>query len=245
MLTRRAIKAIQACFLALLVAWVAFGSWYSSPYFPPNTQTVNGSYYGTDNSSASGASPKADDRIAEYTWWVAAFTCVLAVVSSFQIFFLIRANRTAQIAAEHIPRVERGYIVGGGPSPVGNGFACIDIANYGKTVAILTKVEWGFCEETDFPTDAPVSELLKTGRLKVDGCLVVEDVFPANRPPGYLQETRFPISQALGKIFYGKFTYSILFDSDEHFSTFKLRVRPTTPGPYISVGLPGSNSDWK
>ena len=155
----------------------------------------------------------------------------------------INKIKTEGEAAEYIPRVERGYIVGGGPSFV-DGFGYVDIVNYGKTAAILTKVEWGFCEEKDFPVDAPVSALLKTGRLKVDDCRITEDVLPPNRPPGHLQDTKFLISKALGKIFYGKFTYSILFDSDEHFSTFKLRFIPRD-GSYFTVGLPGSYSDWK
>jgi len=119
------------------------------------------------------------------------------------------------------------------------------VANRGKTPAILTKVEWGFCLEEQFPKDAPVSKLLKDGRLKVETC-EMEDVLPQNNGPGVaLHDLKFSIAEVRGKIFYGRFTYSIPFDpSEEHFSTFKLRVPQNWPfAP--SVGLPGSYSDWK
>src|SRR5207249_9527867 len=77
----------------------------------------------------------------------AAFTVILALSTIALRISTRDAALAAKAAAEHIPRVERGYIVGGGPTPIGNGFACIDIVNYRKTAAILTKVEWGFCEE--------------------------------------------------------------------------------------------------
>ena len=136
----------------------------------------------------------------------AVSTLLLAIATLFLALSTHNSARAAKAAADHIPRVERGYVVGGGPSDIGNGVARIDIVNYGKTAAILTKVEWGFCDEKDFPTDAPVSELLKDGRLKIDHYRIMEDVLPPNRPPVYLQNTNFPISKAVGKIFYGKFT---------------------------------------
>ena len=50
-------------------------------------------------------SPKsAEDRIADYTWWLSAFTLGLAVVSSFQIYFLIRADKTARLMAQTAQR---------------------------------------------------------------------------------------------------------------------------------------------
>lgn len=41
-----------------------------------------------------------DDRIAAYTLWLAIFTGALVVVSSLQIFFLLRADKTARISAD-------------------------------------------------------------------------------------------------------------------------------------------------
>jgi hypothetical protein len=52
-------------------------------------------------SSAYVAAPElAEDRIADYTWWLSAFTLALVVISVSQIFFLTRADKTARTAAE-------------------------------------------------------------------------------------------------------------------------------------------------
>jgi len=68
-----------------------------------------------------------------------------------------------------------------------------------------------------------------------------EDVLPAGAGPKAILETKFRLSEAAGKILFGKFTYAILFDKDEHFSTFKLKVGADG---IQSDGLPGSYSDW-
>lgn len=39
-------------------------------------------------------------RIADYTGWLAIFTCALVLVSGLQIYFLIRADKTARISAD-------------------------------------------------------------------------------------------------------------------------------------------------
>jgi len=81
--------------LALFIAWVSFGSWYAwrSSLPPPDQQTIS------QRSHPTGPNISAEDRIADYTWWVAAFTFALSIVSAFQIFFLIRADKTARITA--------------------------------------------------------------------------------------------------------------------------------------------------
>lgn len=49
---------------------------------------------------ASVIAPKpADERIADYTWWLTFFTAVLGGASIIQGFFLLRADKTARIAA--------------------------------------------------------------------------------------------------------------------------------------------------
>jgi len=42
----------------------------------------------------------AEERIADYTWWLSCFTLALVVISTFQISFLIRADKTARITAD-------------------------------------------------------------------------------------------------------------------------------------------------
>jgi hypothetical protein len=97
MLTVRQI--VHAIVVALFVAWISFGSWYSwySSVPPTYKQAIEQSHDRTGNG---GAKITPDERIANYTWWVAAFTFALAFVSAFQLFFLTRADKTARIAAE-------------------------------------------------------------------------------------------------------------------------------------------------
>lgn len=186
-----------------------------------------------------------DRRIARYTMWLAAFTGILAVSTIFLWWATRNAAKAAKAATEHIPRVERAYIVGGGPWQVSNApqdIAFVSIGNYGKTGAILKCVEFGFCKEEDFPPDGVVSELLNAGRLIPGRIINTEDVLPPGAGPKALYQTAFPLAEAADQIFFGRFTYSIFFDSDVHFSTFKLKVGAEGRG---SFGLPGSYSDWK
>jgi uncharacterized protein YpmB len=97
---RRAQKAIWIALFVCLV--VGFGSavWQSSTV-SPYQQAKYDANRATKGRTASIAKPESsDERIADYTWWVAAFTLCLAFVSAFQIFFLIRADQTARIMAE-------------------------------------------------------------------------------------------------------------------------------------------------
>jgi len=107
---------------------------------------------------------KADDRIAKYTRWLAILTGGLVVANIIQFFFLYRADQTARISAEtarksaeHIPRVERAYLHGGG-APIGtvawteNGVTKnfptfrLDINNHGKTPGELLEYGIGWCK---------------------------------------------------------------------------------------------------
>jgi hypothetical protein len=185
---------------------------------------------------------------------IAIFTVVLAI-STILLWFSTRAAvDAAKAAADHIPRVERAYIVGGGPirrrgadgeflDPPELGW--VSVGNYGKTPAILKKVEWGFCDEDIFPGGRPVSEILDRHLLpkKVREAIRTqprEDVLRAGDGPKAVADSAFSLIEHNGQIFFGRFTYSILFDNRERFSTFKLKLA----GPSGSVGLPGSYMDW-
>lgn len=52
----------------------------------------------------------ASERVAYYTKVLAIFTGVLAAVSFVQGIFLIRADNTARLSAEALPRMERAYV---------------------------------------------------------------------------------------------------------------------------------------
>jgi hypothetical protein len=253
-------RVLSAAFLVVfffLFAIFAIGSWSCNQPPKPNSEageTVEAApkdcsaAYGTFfvGLRDSGKFVRTYDKeiVAISTVVIAAFTMILGVFT----VSLARSTRVAANAAkrgaDYIPNVERGYIVGGGPRIADDGRHYIDIVNYGKTAAILTKVEWGFCDEAAFPKDARVSELLKTGQLTPDEIRTTENVYPPNLPMPP-RNTELDLSKAMGKILYGKFTYLILFDSEEHFSTFKLRFIRRPDGGWHTEGLPGSYSDWK
>jgi hypothetical protein len=185
---------------------------------------------------------------------IAIFTIILAISTSLLWCFTRAAAYAAKAAADHIPRVERAYVFGGGPiqrcdadgkplDPPELGW--VSVGNYGKTPAILKKVEWGFCDEDVFPTDRPVSEILNRRLLPKEMREAIktqprEDVLRAGDGPKPVPESAFSFLEHSGRIFFGRFTYSVLFDDQEHFSTFKLKLG----SPAGSVGLPGSYTDW-
>jgi len=97
MLVARAHKIAVSVVFVLLAAWLLVGSLL----VPPNQRAIESGSYGTQESGRKIAMPNsAEDRIADYTWWLSAFTLALVVVSAVQIRFLIRADKTARIAAE-------------------------------------------------------------------------------------------------------------------------------------------------
>jgi hypothetical protein len=118
----------------------------------------------------------------------------------------------------------------------------VSVGNYGRTPAVLTRIEWGFCDEIEFPTNRPVSQLLDRNLLPAGtvNSLQKDDVYRPGGNPSLIEGTDFHLAENVGKIFFGRLTYRILFDDDEHFSTFKLRIDPNGQ----SSGLPGCYSDW-
>ena len=84
----------------LAVAIFAMGMTFQSSLPPPNQEAAQTSNPSAEHSSTKITGPNSpDERIANYTWWLSAFTLALVVVSAFQGFFLIRADKTARTAA--------------------------------------------------------------------------------------------------------------------------------------------------
>lgn len=101
--------------LALFLGLGTFGIWseISSQHHP----TSQAPHRASDSAKPYIDPRSSEERIADYTLWLERFTGLLALVSAVQIFFLIRADRTARIsadaaktAAEAIPLLERPYI---------------------------------------------------------------------------------------------------------------------------------------
>jgi hypothetical protein len=158
---------------------IALHSAISSPK-PPTKQSryVQDSQQRPDDRPAGIAEPQsAESRIADYTWWLSAFTLLLAVVSSTQIFFLIRADQTARLSAEAakksaeaLPAIERGYVflriarhmiqlraksTPNEHSPAHPLIVHYTFVNYGKTPAILREIRVGVQRSAStLPNDA-------------------------------------------------------------------------------------------
>jgi hypothetical protein len=128
------------CFLT--VAVFCIGMTFST-IFQPN---------GAGSSFAKSAvahSDTADDRIARYTLWLAILTGGLVLVSSFQFYFLNRAEKTSQSLAKlardefiatHRPRVIVRFIQGPFHDDDGHEFMWVTFANVGETAATITAI---------------------------------------------------------------------------------------------------------
>jgi hypothetical protein len=98
MLTRLR-KYLPLAFVAIGLVGAVVAEWYSSAL--PNQPTNNSSNANPKASRSAIAVPETpEDRIAIYTWWLTTFTCCLVVVSAFQGWVLIRADRTANRNAD-------------------------------------------------------------------------------------------------------------------------------------------------
>jgi hypothetical protein len=136
--------------LALFAGLGAFGIWteISSQHSPHNQTDRRAS----NHADAEIDPRKPDERIADYTLWLERFTGLLALITTVQIGFLIRADRTARtsadaakLAAEVIPKIERAYIfvkvqLRDAPSPFPEITIDVGFYNHGKTPALITKL---------------------------------------------------------------------------------------------------------
>jgi hypothetical protein len=91
----------------------------------------------------------ADDRIARYTWWLAVLTGGLVLASSFQFYFLNKAEKTSQALAKlareefiatHRPRLIVRFIQGPFYNDEGHEFMWVTFANVGETTATITAI---------------------------------------------------------------------------------------------------------
>jgi hypothetical protein len=190
--------------------------------------------------------------VAKYTSELASFTEILAFVTSLLVVITAGVVWTSYRQETMARTHERAYISGGGPlrlkDPKTGDFidpdkGWITIENYGRTQAIIKKIEWGFCDEKIFPKDRTVSEIIDRALIPKELIQVIEkeDVHPPNTPfRQYAAPGPFSLSQQDGKIFFGRYTYLDVFH-DVHYSTFALKLGP---GIGESYAIPGGYSDW-
>ena len=176
--------------IALLVLLVALFPWQLRVITVQPKREANPEHAGN---KAENRSPpiSAEDRIADYTEYLAAFTFLLAVVSSVQIWFLIRADKTARFTADAaklsanvaeraLEQTSAPYLdvtvtlkavihrfIGGGISAefMTTDFAEYVVHNYGSSPAIILET-YQYCIRSrtipeEIPFPLPQSNLLK------------------------------------------------------------------------------------
>jgi hypothetical protein len=102
-----------------------------------------------ENSTSFVHADTADERIARYTLWLAILTGGLVLASSFQFYFLNKAEKTSQTLAKlareefvatHRPRVVARFIQGPFYDNKGHEFIWLTFANIGETTATITAI---------------------------------------------------------------------------------------------------------
>jgi hypothetical protein len=81
----------------LAVAIFAMGMLYASSVAPPNAKPESSAQNGAQQETAKSGT---DERIADYTWWLAVLTGALVLTALGQGFFIARSDKTARISAE-------------------------------------------------------------------------------------------------------------------------------------------------
>jgi hypothetical protein len=96
---RRIVQAsICSALLAALGLFYAAQIWYPSKVLhnSENSEAINKSKPGHSNVMPE----SSEEKIADYTWWLSAFTLVIGVSGVFQLIFLTRAEKIAAETAE-------------------------------------------------------------------------------------------------------------------------------------------------
>jgi hypothetical protein len=157
--------------------WVGVFVWQSSQ--PPNHTSAASQH--CEGTKSECAKTTTDERIADYTWWLAVLTAGLVCAGVVQFGFLIRGDNTARIAANAAERAAkatedsvevgrdtakrqlRAYVTVNGVvrtkdpgNPNGEGFAVmIEIKNNGQTPA-SNSLQWAQIEIKEFPLQSPL-----------------------------------------------------------------------------------------
>jgi hypothetical protein len=188
----------------------------------------------------------ADDNHAAIealsTFGVFVFTIAL-VVSTLLLWKagenqLVIAERTANAAmasAEHIPRVERAYLTGGGPVrtlPGGQREFRIEVENHGKTPAYLCAFDVHFSTLMD----------VREGPQEVFPVRLFDDRI---KPGGHLKPLDWiPFTRQDADVIYGAFWYQDLLKR-EHIFRFILRIDRHTDETHVGIaGVDDSYTYW-
>ena len=135
----------------------------------------------------------------------------------FLALYTATVARATKVAAEHIPRVERAYLSGGGGKGKEGEFE-VRVNNFGKTPAELIKMEFGFCEADNIPP-TPQYTILK----------FFQDTIKPSDSSRHLEGMDVPIPPSLKRpVIFGRYYYRDIFTRDDeplHSCGFILEIR--------------------
>ena len=202
-----------------------------------------------DHAEAQAANEKenTDRELTVYTLWLMIFTGVLAAATIWlgsatyglyragekQMTVAIKAANAAEASAEHIPRVERAYLTGGGPvrSAGGRRFFRIEVENHGKTPAYLCAFDVHFTtlKEAQSGPQEVFPMRLFDDRIKPGAIL---------KPLDWIEITR-----SNDDVIYGAFWYQDLLKR-EHIFRFILRIDANDMTRTGVAGVDDSYTYW-
>jgi hypothetical protein len=219
--------------LGILIGFSGLVGWSSAQ--PPHHQTVKNAAHATENKTTQDISAEI---VAYYTKVLAWFTAILAFASMGQGLMLLRADKVtrraadaAKEAAEHIPKVERAYlsgggigsfrsVTGGGSTPrVGLGpFFALQVNNFGKTPGEIRKVRYGFlpAPADDNCLDAPVPP-------RYSEILYWQDWYRSGQQSRDITDLEIPAKITYPTVIFGRLYYRDIFKSS-HSSGFALKI---------------------
>lgn len=228
--------------LIVLISFLVWQIWAASVY--PDRQGAE--YHARQQATAETKPSLPDERIAYWTIWLAAFTGVLAVVSSVQIFFLIRADKATQsaidaataankISTQSVVTDNRAWIIVDGfevtQKPTNKGHfteMLVSVAwrNIGKTPALNCKTQMEFTFEYG---KAPLLiAKLATHERRIYNTNHTRYMVPGR---GYKRGWGFSISndevgiKELGiPVVYGVITYTLAIDFSVHQTGFVIHL---------------------
>jgi hypothetical protein len=198
--------------LALSVAWISVGSWYSWQRAPRENHELTDAQKRETSQKEQELAIQRD--IARFNHQLVIATWVLGVIgfgTGVVLYFTLRAT---QKAAEHIPRVERAYVSGGAPGIVGSPHSAVTIDNYGKTPAFIGTIWANIVPENELP-DTPVYDPPEFGWF--GGQMLKPDT------SGHLAGVTRLWDVIEGRVIYGRIWYRDIFKQC-HSAGFILRI---------------------
>ncbi len=187
----RAFFAAAFVAFGIIVGAIVFGVPSSAPHKEAKTAEVDQTKAAADSKSGS-VSP--EERTADYTLWLAILTGALVAVTGSQMYFLTRADNTARMAAkaaeraaDALPLAERAFVYAVITKP---GFRAlhsfnqapglayseftISFPNYGRTPAIITRLEYVFSIAASGSIADPIDPSVIGGREIPPGIISIK-----------------------------------------------------------------------